>query len=562
MNATDNLVAYFSMEVGIDANIKTYSGGLGILAGDTLRSLADLNVPTIAITLLSEYGYFSQEIIDGQQVETYPRWDIEKYLEKLDTEIEIPVGPHKLHVKIWKYTLTGISGHTIPILFLDANHPKNPPELKKLTQRLYPTNREYRLLQEILLGVGGYVALQTLQYQPSIYHLNEGHSALLTLALYHDAKQKNLADPIDFVRTNCVFTTHTPVPAGHDRFTRNLVNKFLPFAHYLDEIKHSTEEDGTVNMTLLALSMCDKVNGVAKKHSQVSRVMFPGHNIASITNGVHHTFWSSPHFQKIFDHYLLGWREDPFSLMSILSVPREEIMSAHSLNKKQLVEYINSTTDRTFSDEVFTLGFARRMAKYKRADLLFYDVARLNAIAEKHKIQLVFAGKAHPEDSVGKSIIHEILGIERMLHKNISLVYLPDYNIDLAKIIIPGVDAWLNTPMRPHEASGTSGMKASLNGVPNISILDGWWIEGAIEGVTGWSIGPQPNLANDEAQIMCVDCDDSDDLYRKLDETILPMFYERPKEYAQIQRNCIGLHGSFFNTHRMVQQYIIKSYLT
>jgi len=561
MNASDNLVAYFSMEIGIDTKMKTYSGGLGVLAGDTLHSLADLSVPTVAVTLISEYGYFTQEFDENRQIEKYPRWPIEEHLKNLNVEIKIPVGPHQLHVKLWQYTLTGITGHTLPIIFLDANHQNNPPELKRLTQRLYPANHEYRLLQEILLGVGGYFALKKLDYKPSVYHLNEGHSAFLTLALYDEAKSQNCTDPVKEVRNKCVFTTHTPVPAGHDKFPRDLVREKLYLAHHLDSLHDVSEKNGSINMTSLALVMCGKVNGVGKKHTQVSRNMFPHYRFDSITNGVHHVFWASESVQNVFNTYLPGWKIDPFSLLSVLNIPRNEIMQAHHHNKIKLINFINNNFNEQFKPDIMTIGYARRMAKYKRADLIFYDLERLNAIAERYPFQLVFAGKAHPEDNVGKSIIHEIMTIKSKLNKNISLIYIPEYSIELTKIIIPGVDIWLNTPMRPLEASGTSGMKASLNGVPNVSILDGWWIEGAIEGVTGWSIGPKPKIG-EEQEIQCVDCDDSEDLYRKLEEPILPMFYNAPRQFAKVQRNAIALHGSFFNTNRMAQQYIIKSYLT
>lgn len=560
----ENQIAYFSMEIGIDAEMPTYAGGLGILAGDTLRSMADLGINTVGVTLLSETGYLQQEFTtDNQQKENYVRWDCERYLDLLDQEIIVhtPTG-NEIHIRIWQYKITGIHKHEVPILFLDTNYEKNGTETRLITQRLYPTNPVYRVLQEVVLGVGGFKALTALGYNPTVYHLNEGHSAFLTLEFMHSLKDKQFhGDVIEYIRDHCVFTTHTPVPSGHDTFTRDLLATYVNEAHFLDQVPQAYDANGSLNMTRLALAMSNKVNGVAKKHAEVSAHMFPDYTINSITNGVHHTFWTSPAFQMLFDEFIPGWYEDPFALHGALTIPNDRIAQAHADNKNQLIKYIRSHTNLEFDSSVFTIGYARRITKYKRPDLLFFDLQRLNQIAEQFPFQLVFAGKAHPDDKVGKSMITEILNLQNKLSPNIKLIFLSEYSIRLARYIIPGVDIWLNTPKRPLEASGTSGMKSSINGVPNLSVLDGWWIEGHIENITGWSIGKNPTKDDAGSIAGGIDEEDSLDLYNKLAEVVLPMYYHNPDQFTQIRKFAIALIGSYFNSHRMVQQYIIQSYL-
>ncbi|NTV30948.1 alpha-glucan family phosphorylase [candidate division WWE3 bacterium] len=563
LKSSQNLIAYFSMEIGIDPQILTYSGGLGILAGDTLRSFADLSVPAVGITLISEYGYLNQHISSqNQQDDSFERWQIERYLDSLAQEVIIRADNSDIYLKLWRYTVTGLSGHQVPIIFLDANHPQNKPEHRKLTQRLYPSNPSFRILQEIILGIGGVKALSVLGFQPSVYHLNEGHPAFLTLELLKQAKLRNEPDPIKYVRNHCVFTTHTPVESGHDKFEAEFVKTKLDEFDLLSEVPNAIDQEDQLNMTLLALAMSERINGVAKKHAEVSRMMFPNFMINSVTNGVHHGFWTTPSFHMLYTEYLPGWNEDPFSLRGALKIPRELIKEAHNENKHRLFEHIYKTQNVSYDPSVFTIGYARRITKYKRPDLIFYDLNRLIQIAQKYPIQLVFAGKAHHEDTVGKSLINEILNLIPKIKPQIRLVFLPNYDINQAKLIIPGVDIWLNTPKRPLEASGTSGMKASLNGVPNLSVLDGWWLEGAIEGITGWSVGPYPHDHEKISDLDCIDSDDSEDLYRKLEQIILPMYYERNDEYNSVRRYGISLIGSHFNSHRMVQEYILKSYLT
>jgi starch phosphorylase len=560
----EHLIAYMSMEIGIDTEIPSYAGGLGILAGDILRSFADLGIPAVGVTLLSEYGFFTQKLLDdNNQHEIYNRWEVHRYLDRLPQEVVVQADGKTIHVRLWRYTITGLGQKTVPIIFLDTNHEKNSNEHRKLTQRLYPTNRFFRLLQEIVLGIGGIRALKTLGFRTDIHHFNEGHSTLATVELLRELEQNKNDNLLDNLRKRCVFTTHTPVPSGHDRFPSELVTRVLNAddLRILSMVPDIFDSDGYLNMTRLGLSTSAHINGVAKKHAEVSRYMFPNYMFDAITNGVHHVFWTSASFHMLFDDYIPGWQRDPFKLLKVTAIPANKIDTAHQDNKKKLLKHIKREQNIVYDENTFTIGYARRITKYKRPDLIFYDLERLKRIAEKYPIQFVFAGKAHSSDIVGKSLIHEILQIQNKLNANIKLVFLENYNIHLAKIIIPGVDLWLNTPMRPLEASGTSGMKASLNGVPNFSVLDGWWLEGRVDGVTGWSIGAESTETTGSGEpLPRVDSEDSDDLYNKLENTILPMFYEKKDEFTVVRRNAIAMHGSYFNTNRVVQQYLSKSY--
>ncbi len=545
-------VGYFSMEIGIDPTIPTYSGGLGVLAGDTLRSCADLEVPVIAVSLLYKKGYFKQIIENGQQKEVEEAWDIEK-LDKLSPKVKVRINDHEIEICAWLYKLKGHTGNVNPVIFLDTDLESNSEHDRTITQRLYGKDDRYRLLQEIVLGIGGVRMLKALGCQDIIkYHMNEGHSALLALELYN----KNNKD-LHEVRKKCVFTTHTPVPAGHDQFPREMAEEFI--SHLIqDDLKDDLFFNDSLNMTHLGLMFSRYVNGVAKKHGEVSRSMFPKYHIESITNGVHSTFWTSRPFRNLFDNKIPGWRDDPFSLRYIFSVSLRDIWNAHQIAKQELVDYINEFYTKGMNKKTFTIGFARRATAYKRGDMLFENKERLAKIAEKFGgLQIVFGGKAHPKDCGGKEIISKIINDLRELQDNVNGCYLPDYDMGLAKKIIPGVDLWLNTPMRPREASGTSGMKAAHNGVPQFSILDGWWLEGHIENITGWSIGSHPEknpAANHQEEV--------EDMYDKLEYVILPMFHEKRERWIEVMRNAIGINGSYFNTHRMVQQYVLNAYFS
>lgn len=554
-------IAYFSMEVGVESGMPIYSGGLGILAGDTLKSCADLKIPTVGVTLLYAHGYFDQKLDEsGNQQELPTSWDPSCFAQLLPVQIQIPIESRSVTVRAWQYDIAGSSGFTVPLILLDTNVEENSPSDKELTGWLYGGDDRYRIAQEIVLGMGGMRMLQALGYtEIERFHMNEGHAAFLVLTLLAKHKHEGTLD-WDFsgIRNQCIFTTHTPVPAGHDRFSYDLVKQVLGDSLPL-ELLQMLGGQNQLNMTLLALNMSDYVNGVAKRHGEVSQEMFPGHSIDSITNGVHSVTWTCLSFKTLYDRYIPGWTKDPFSLRHAISIPKQEIWNAHVEAKAQLITEINNRTRLSFKPDTLTIGFARRAALYKRADLIFSDPTQLQDIARNAgPIQIVFAGKAHPKDGGGKEVIRRIVSMAQQLQQEVTIAYVENYDIALAKLIISGVDLWLNTPHRPLEASGTSGMKATHNGIPNFSVLDGWWIEGHIEGVTGWSIGPGA-LNQTKPEEMAHE--DAQDLYQKLRNIIVPMFYQDRDRWIDIMRQSIAFNSSFFNTHRMVQQYAANAYM-
>jgi glycogen phosphorylase len=545
-------IAYFSMEIGISKEIPTYSGGLGVLAGDTLRSAADLELPIIGVTLLYKKGYFHQKITpDGDQIESPVRWNPLKKLDLLHNEVTVRIYGRDVKVKAWHYPLKGVTGYEVPIIFLDTDISPNSPEDREITHYLYGKDNRYRLMQEIILGIGGVKMLKELDcLQLHNYHMNEGHSSLLAVELY----KREQGEKIKKVRRKCVFTTHTPVPAGHDSFPRQMVEEMI--GDYIpEEIKDEVYTGDTLNMTHVGLRFSKYINGVAKKHGEVSRLMFPGFHIDSITNGIHSQFWTCDSMKELFDKYIPGWRKDPFNLRYVLSIPSSEVHEAHQKEKEKLFNIIKEKYSIEMDKDVFTIGFARRAATYKRGDMLFSDTENLIKIAKKFKgLQIIFGGKAHPNDGEGKAIIKRIVAKMKEIEHEIKVCYVEDYDIDIAKQLVAGVDIWLNTPQRPKEASGTSGMKAAVNGVPHFSVLDGWWIEGYIKNVTGWSIGHDDKTAENDNN------EDVSDLYEKLEHIILPRYYETPEKWINTMRHCIAMNGSFFNTHRMVQQYVLNAY--
>ena len=549
-------VAYFSMEIGLENDIPTYSGGLGVLAGDTLRSCADLKLPIIGITLLYKKGYFKQTIDgDGNQHEQDMAWNPEDKMTRLPNKVVVKIEGRDVYINCWLHELKGVGGNAIPVLFLDTDLPENNDYDKTLTQKLYGNDHRYRLAQEIVLGIGGVRILESLGCEIRKYHMNEGHSALLALELYR--KEQGQPDIIEAVRDKCVFTTHTPVPAGHDQFERELSKSMLG-ENLPKELEAELFFRGKLNMTYLGLRFSKFINGVAKKHGEVSRSMFPGYHIESITNGVHSYYWTSDSFRKLFSKYLPGWEYDPFSLRYMLSIPSQEIWDAHMKAKSKLLSYVNKKYGLSMDQETFTIGFARRAATYKRGDMLFANIERLMRIAQGSKgIQIIYGGKAHPNDYEGKQIIKRIIENMNKIKLKIKVCYIENYDMETAKLLVAGVDIWLNTPQRPREASGTSGMKAAHNGVPHLSILDGWWVEGHIELLTGFSIG-----ASSEEQKETDTREDAEDLYNKLEYVILPMFYSERDKWIKIMQHSIAINGSFFNTHRMVQQYVLNAYFS
>jgi len=555
-------IAYFSMEIALDPAIPSYGGGLGILAGDMLRSAADLELPIIAVTLVHRKGYFRQHLDpDGNQTEEPDPWIPEAVLQPVEGTFTVNIENRDVHVRAWRYNLHGMSGFVVPVYLLDSDLPENSEWDRALTDTLYGGDSRYRICQEVLLGIGGVSLLRNVGVKnANSYHMNEGHAAFLTLALLEDQmKLRKYTVPVEadveVVRRRCLFTTHTPVQAGHDRFPWELVKQVLgePRTILLQQVGFGTE--GFLNMTNLALHFSRYVNGVAMRHGEVSQDMFPQFPIHAITNGVHAATWASPPFQDLFDREIPEWRRDNAYMRYAVGIPLEEIKKAHCLAKSALIKEVHRRSGMLLDESALTIGFARRAATYKRADLLFKDINRLKYIAESiGPIQILYGGKAHPHDAGGKALIQRVIQAATGLKNDIKILYLENYNMALAKLITSGVDLWLNTPQRPQEASGTSGMKAALNGVPSLSVLDGWWVEGCVEDVTGWAIGYDSKISGDDSAA------ESASLYDKLERKIIPMFYRAPEAYAEVMRFSIALNASFFNTHRMLSQYKANAY--
>ena len=557
-------VAYFSMEIAVEAGIPTYSGGLGVLAGDTIRSAADLQVPMVAVSLLHRKGYFYQKIdSSGWQKEEPVEWVVGDFLQEMPNRASMTLEGKSFELRAWRYEVHGVGGFNVPVYFLDVDLPENSDQHRNLTDSLYGGDERYRFCQETILGIGGIRMLRALGYgQIERFHMNEGHASLLTLELL-DEEAKRLGrisitfEDIEAIRKKCVFTTHTPVAAGHDRFPMDLVTRVLGQREVFSEMKGVFCCEGLLNMTYLALNLSHYVNGVAKKHGEISRVMFGGYEIDAITNGVHAATWVSDPFQQLYDRYIPGWKEDNFSLRYALSIPRQEVWDAHMQAKRELFRFVNRETNVGMDIDVLTLGFARRATTYKRGTLLFTDVEHLKNIStQTQSLQVIYAGKAHPKDQGGKEIIKRIFQMGELLKKEVKIAYLENYDMELGRMLTSGVDLWLNTPQPPLEASGTSGMKAALNGVPSLSILDGWWIEGHIEGVTGWAIGENGRRAQENQDPSA----DASSLYSKLDRVIIPLFYGNRDRFVDVMRHAIALNGSFFNTQRMLQQYVLNAY--
>jgi glycogen phosphorylase len=550
-------VAYFSMEIAIDPAIPTYSGGLGVLAGDTLRAAADMGLGLVAVTLAHRKGYFKQHLdANGVQTEEDQPWDLEGKLAAEEPVVTAFIEGRPVAIRAWRYDMRGVTGHTIPIYLLDTDLEQNDPRDRELTDHLYGEDGDYRLRQETVLGIGGVRILEALECQPLVYHMNEGHAALLTIALLERklrgrSLQRVTEKDLEAVRQRCVFTTHTPVPAGHDRFSLEQGYRILGSERTTFIERVAGSPDGLLNMTYIALRFARYVNGVAMQHGKVSREMFPAYTIDAITNGVHAATWTAPAFQAAFDRHLPRWREDNLKLRHVMDIPESEIAVAHLEAKRALIAAVKDRTGVELRPEIFTIGFARRAATYKRGDLLFTDPDRLQRIArELGGLQILYSGKAHPADDPAKAKIRRVIEFAKLLNSDeLKIVYLENYDWSLGALLTGGVDLWLNTPKRPYEASGTSGMKAALNGVPSLSVLDGWWIEGWIEGVTGWAIG-----AHDE------EVGEANSLYERLERVILPLFYRQHDEWRRIMRSTIALNGPYFNTQRMLEQYILNAY--
>ncbi|MBI4937583.1 MAG: alpha-glucan family phosphorylase [Nitrosomonadales bacterium] len=552
-------VAYFTMEIALRNEIPTYAGGLGILAGDTMRSATDLDMPMVAVSLVSRAGYFRQEIdAQGRQLEHPAIWDPRQWAKPLDAKIAVPIDGRMVWIGAWLYVLEGSMGGRQPVLLLDTDLNENSSEDREITHYLYGGDITYRLKQEIVLGIGGVRLLQAAGFNIRHYHMNEGHSALLGLELmrrytYSAEEVRPGETPYDIprVRDLCSFTTHTPVEAGHDRFPYDMVQRILDNGFDIRVIR-SLAGDDSLNMTRLALNLSEFVNGVAKRHAEISNAMFPGYKVHAITNGVHPFTWASENFRQLYDHYLPGWCHEPQLLMRAdCCMPEAAIWEAHVQAKRHLIEKVQLLTGTVLKPDIPILGFARRMTAYKRPDLLFSDLNRLQEIARSHPFQIVLAGKAHPKDESGKQMIEQLHAHARALSGSIPVAYLPEYDMALAQTLTAGVDVWVNTPLPPLEASGTSGMKAAFNGVPNLSVLDGWWVEGCIEGVSGWAIGDAAGIPGDNART----------LYDKLEQVVLPLYFNADRSgWIRVMKNAISKNASYFNSHRMMRRYATEAY--
>jgi starch phosphorylase len=552
----NHVIAYFSLEIGLGAHIPTYSGGLGVLAGDTIKAAADLGLPYVGITLLYRGGYFTQSLDgSGRQQEAETPWHPESVLEEMPVRTYVPIEGRLVWVRAYRLMWRGVGGARVPIYFLDTDLPENTEQDRAITRRLYAGDTDHRIKQEAILGIGGRRLLRSLSHDATTFHMNEGHAFLVILELLSEHLSrfdKGVIDSacIEHARRRCVFTTHTPVPAGHDRFGIEQVRRIVgdhPVLHRPDLCGPA----GTLNTTILALNLTRYANGVARKHGEVSRAMFPGYAIDSVTNGVHASTWTSPPFQKLFDERIPTWRQCNADLRLAAAIGDDDLIRAHEEAKAALIDRVNSRgSGPRLSRDRFTIAFARRATAYKRPAMLVSDMERLRRInREVCPIQIVYAGKAHPHDGRGKEIIQEIVRAAAQAGEELPVAFVPDYDMALCAHLVSGADLWLNTPEPPLEASGTSGMKAALNGVPSLSTLDGWWIEGHVEGVTGWSI--DGDFLEHHPKSM----------YDKLERAVLPTWRRSRPAWAAVMRGAISLNGSFFTTERMLRDYVQRAYM-
>ena len=607
-NNNDDLIAYFSAEYGLDEIVPIYSGGLGILSGDHLKSASDLGLPFVAVGLLYKNGYFNQRINSrGEQCSEYHNIDLYNLpilpvKDRIgdDVIIDIPLNGKTLYLKLWQ-----INVGRIKLYLMDSDIDQNSEDFRGITLRLYGGDKEMRIRQEIVLGMAGVKALKALDYKPTVYHMNEGHSSFLTLELIKNIMEEKeisfeMAKEIATVQT--VFTTHTPVPAGNDIFDVSLVEKY--FDGYWEKLGITREDflklgmpgndlEPGFNMGILALKIAGKKNGVSKLHGEVSRELFAEvwPNIAEdespithVTNGIHTCTWLAPNLKELFNEYLPPYWQDNIQVDStwekIDNIPDQKLWEAHVERKEKLIRLIKQNVTNRYvnsgigydqiaevvnklNPKALTIGFARRFATYKRATLLFKDIARLTQILndEQRPVQIVFAGKAHPADKGGQDLIKYIHEISLMPQFKGKIFILENYNIGISRYLISGVDVWLNNPRRPMEASGTSGEKASVNGVVNFSVLDGWWCEG-YNGVNGWTIGTNAQYDSYEEQ----DKADSNSLYHTLENKIIPAYYNQDKdgiskEWMSYMKNSIKSTGGKYSTARMVCDYVNELYM-
>ncbi len=569
----DRDIAYLALEIGIDERMPTYSGGLGILAGDTLRAAADLGMPLVGVTLLYREGYFSQELgPDHLQREPTHAWTPEALLRPMSPRIGVPVDGRDVMLRAFRYDVVGVGGHVVPVYFLDSDLPENDEGARGLSGRLYSGDSDHRIRQETLLGIGGPRMLRAIGHDVRMFHMNEGHACLATLEALSAQVSRMVEhaggperalerDVLEAVRRRFAFTTHTPIPAGHDRFPVERVRAIFGDHPALHRPEIYSDDGGhTLNTSRLALNLSGFANAVAQRHGEVTRDMFPGYRIHAVTNGVHAATWTGPHMARLFDEHLPGWRARNSDLRLAQRIPVSALHEAHKRAKRDMLDAVKERTGRELDTQAFTVVFARRMTDYKRPGLILSDPQRLAHIArEVGPIQLVFAGKAHPHDHRGKELIRQIHVAAAELGRAVPVVFIAGYDIALAKRLAAGADLWLNNPRPPLEASGTSGMKAALNAVPSLSTLDGWWAEGCVEGVTGWAIGTMADDCRRE-RTEEQDARHAVDLYHKLEGAILPLYYNDRAGWLEVMRSAVAINGSHFTTERMMREYALLAY--
>ena len=598
---TNMVIAYFSAEFGLHNSLPIYSGGLGILSGDHAKEASDLGIPLVGVGYMYPQGYFRQRIPNhGWQEAVYEQLDLSqapievvKDEEGQEIKISVRVGDQEVFARIWKVNV----GRTC-LFLMDTDVDENNSPNRELSARLYSGDSDLRLRQEIMLGIGGVRTLRRLGIKPDMWHMNEGHSAFLVLECAREkvAQGMSFEEAVREVRASSLFTTHTPVPAGHDAFPFHMMERY--FAGYWDELglnreqffelgKHQEEWGTAFNMTVLALRMSGQANGVSKLHGQISRNMWrnvwpdkaPEETpITHVTNGVHLPTWlpseAAELYRKYFGPNWIESHDDPAVWERIYDIPDEELWELHQGLKRKMVSFFRERVRRSWVEgrndpthivtsgtmldpDALTIGFARRFATYKRAMLIFQDIERLKRIvSDTHRpVQILFAGKAHPADDPGKMLIQEIFNLARHNQLGGRIAFIEDYDMHMARYMGQGVDVWLNTPRRPREASGTSGQKAALNGVPNLSILDGWWMEG-YNGANGWAIGQNEPYDSPERQ----DYEDAQSLYQLLEEEVVPLFYGRdrdniPRGWVTIMRESIRSNAPIYCTRRMLKEY-------
>ncbi len=543
-------VAYISAEFGLRTSLATYSGGLGVLAGDHVKSAADAGVPLVGISLYYHQGYGLQRIdVHGEQHLDFPRCSPSALLADSGVRLKLELDGQTVHAHAWRFDQVGRHGHVVPVYFLDTLLPENPPEWQDVSRMLYGGDHANRLRQEAVLGIGGYELMQALGWQGELCaHLNEGHTAFFACAMLRDLGDR------DAVRRRTHFTTHTPVPAGHDVFDLEDVVRVV--GAYVPEAVAKLGGESRVSMSTLASALADSCNGVSEINARVARDIFPDRAVDGLTNGVHFDTWVHPALAALYDRFAPGWRDDSHLLEPLVARDDAEFDAAfdaaRAVAKAELIEYANGLTQLGLREDVLTLGFARRAAPYKRATLLFTDLDRLLKFGTG-RVQVIFAGKAHPNDVRGRALVSEIVKRSRELRGRLNVAFLPNYNMWLGRMLTSGVDIWLNNPIRPLEACGTSGMKAALNGVPNFSVLDGWWAEGCAHGENGWAIGHGEEHRDDLR--------DADALYRVLGEQILPAWEADPSVFRAVRKRAVATAPAF-SAARMIRQYDQRYYGT